>query len=65
MLSTTLRFSLTIKQEWRCFSDIRKTVSEVSYIYILSGQKLIKSAKMVNLASFWNLVAVNDNKTQQ
>ena len=42
-----------------------KTVSEVSYIYILIGQKFIKSAKMVNLASFWNLVAVNDNKTQQ
>ena len=27
--------------------------SEASYIYILSGQKLIKMPKMVNLASFW------------
>ena len=29
----------------------------MSYIYILSGQKFIKSAKMVNLASFWKPVA--------
>ena len=28
-------------------------VSEASYIYILSGQKLIEMPKMVNLASFW------------
>ena len=27
--------------------------SEASYVYILSGQKLIKNAKMVHLASFW------------
>ena len=26
--------------------------SEASYVYILSGQKLIKNAKMVHLASF-------------
>ena len=26
--------------------------SEASYVYILSGQKLIKNAKTVNLASF-------------
>ena len=27
--------------------------SEASYVYILSGQKFIKNAEMVNLASFW------------
>ena len=26
---------------------------EASYVYIFSGQKLIKNAKMVNFASFW------------
>ena len=40
------------------FENHRKKISfniasEASYVYILSGQKLIKMPKMANLASFW------------
>ena len=31
--------------------------SEASYVYILSGQKLIKNAKIVHLGVFWKLEA--------
>ena len=34
-----------------------KIASEASYVHFMSGQKLIKNAKMVNLASFWKLEA--------
>ena len=34
-----------------------KIASEVSYVYIMSEQKLIKMPKMVNLARFWKLEA--------
>ena len=30
-------------------------VSEASYVYILSGQKLIKTPKMVNFGDFWEM----------
>ena len=34
------------------FENHRKSASGASYVYILSGQKLIKMPKMLNLASF-------------
>ena len=45
----------------RCLKIIEKvsfnTASEASYLYILSGQKLIKMPKMINFASFLKLKA--------
>ena len=48
---STMVFKITEKVSFYNFA------SEASYVHILSGQKFIKNAKIVDLASFLKLVA--------